>query len=306
MVSETIPDPQPADGQVVVKLEAAGVNFIDIYQRTGLYALPLPFIPGNEAAGVVERVGANVNGLRPGDRVAYAMVPGAYAERAAVPAARAVKVPDGVSLQDAAALMLQGMTAHYLTRTIAPLTAGQTVLLYAAAGGVGLHVARIAKSLGVHVIGVVSTDEKARMAREAGAEHVLMSGSDLAGQVKEITNGRGVDVVYDSVGKDTIAASLDALRPRGMLILFGQSSGPVPTIDTSALARKALFFTRPGLAYYTATTEELQERASAVFDWLRAGTIRVHIDRVLPLDEAAEAHRLLASRKTMGKLLLSA
>ncbi|HZN10744.1 MAG TPA: quinone oxidoreductase, partial [Blastocatellia bacterium] len=285
---------------------AVGVNFIDVYHRTGLYPLPLPFTPGMEGAGVVEAVGPDVTEVAAGDRVAYAMTPGAYAEYAVVPAWRLVKVPAGVGLEQAAAAMLQGMTAHYLTTSTYPLKAGETALVHAAAGGVGLLLIQMAKAVGARVLGTAGTEAKAQLAREAGADEVILyAEQDFEQEVKRLTGGRGVQVVYDSVGKDTFLKSLNSLAPRGMLALFGQSSGPVAPFDPGLLAQKgSLFLTRPSLAQYAATRDDLLWRAGAVFDWIGAGRLKLRIDRTFPLAEAAEAHRQLEGRKTTGKVLL--
>ena len=297
----------PESNQAVVRVTAAGVNFIDIYQRTGLYPVQLPFIPGQEGAGIVEQVGENVRNLKPGDRVAWASTPGgAYAEVAIVPASLLVRVPQEISLKQAAALMLQGMTAHYLAKTIYPLGKGDMCLVHAAAGGVGLMLCQIARMQGATVIGTTSTEEKAELARNAGADHIIFyTREDVAARVREITEGRGVDVVYDSVGKDTFMQSIDCLRPRGMMVTFGQSSGAVPPFDPLILSRKgSLFLTRPILSHYIAGREELEERAGDLFDWVRAGKLRVRIDSEYELDRAADAHRALEGRRTAGKLLL--
>ncbi len=303
---EEVALPEPGPGQARVRIEAAGVNFIDIYHRTGLYPNPLPFTPGIEGAGTVEAVGPGVTEVRVGDRVAYALSLGAYAEYAVVPAWRLVPIPDGVDPSVAAAAMVQGMTAHYLTHSTYPLRPGDTALVHAAAGGTGLLIVQMAKLRGARVIGTVSTPEKAQRAREAGADHVILyTQSDFEAEVKRLTEGRGVDVVYDSVGRTTFEKSLNCLRPRGLLVLFGQSSGPVPPLDPLLLSTKgSLFLTRPHLMHYVATREELLERARAVFQWIQEGRVRIHIERVFPLSEAAAAHRTLAERRSTGKLLL--
>lgn len=304
--ADDAPDPVPGPGQARVRVAFAGVNFIDVYHRTGLYPMPMPFIPGSEAAGVVDAVGDGVTDVAPGDRVAYAMQPGAYAELAVVDTWRLVPVPTAVGLDLAAAVMLQGMTAHYLTHATFPLRAGQTALVHAAAGGVGLLLCQMAKRIGARVIGTVSTEEKARLAREAGADEVVLyTQTSFLAAARALTDGKGVDVVYDSVGRTTFDDSAAALRPRGMLVLFGQSSGPVPPMDPALLARRgSLFLTRPTLAHYAADRTETLERAGALFEWLGADTLRLRIDRVLPLEHASEAHRLLEARVTAGKLLL--
>lgn len=298
--------PSPGANEALVKLEAIGVNFIDVYHRTGLYPLPLPFTPGSEAAGTVEEVGADVNDIQVGDRVAYAMALGAYAEYAAVPTSKLVKLPDHVNAQSAAAAMLQGMTAHYLVTSTYPLKKGDTALVHAAAGGVGLLLIQMAKLTGARIFGTVSTEEKAKLAREAGADEVIIyTEHDFQEDVRRMTEGRGVQVVYDSVGKTTFMKSLDSLAPRGMLALFGQSSGPVPPFDAALLAQKgSLFLTRPSLAHYTATREELLWRAGEVLTWINEGKVKLRIGKTFPLAEAAEAHRQLEGRATTGKVLL--
>jgi NADPH2:quinone reductase len=297
---EDVPDPAAGPGQVLVKIEAAGVNFFDVYQRTGLYRVPTPFIIGQEAAGVVTAVGPGVTDVKVGDRVAYVHVPGAYAEYAVVPVGHVVPLPDGVTFKQAAAAMLQGMTAHYLATTTYPLKPGDRCLVHAAAGGAGLLLCQIAKMRGAHVIGTVSTREKAALAREAGADEVILyTEQDFATEVK------GVQVVYDSVGKTTFEKGLDVLAPRGMMVLFGQSSGPVAPIDPQILNRKgSLFLTRPTLVHYTATRAEVLARAGDVFGWVREGKLKLRIGLELPLAQAAEAHRQLEARKTTGKVLL--
>ncbi|MBI4514185.1 MAG: quinone oxidoreductase [Gemmatimonadetes bacterium] len=303
---EDIPTPAPGDGEVLVRIEAAGVNFIDVYHRTGLYPLSLPFTPGVEAAGVVETVASGLAQVREGDRVAYVMQPGAYAEHAVVPAWKLVPIPDSLDTRSAAAALLQGLTAHYLTHSTYSLRQGETALVHAAAGGVGLLLVQLAKRLGATVIGTVSTEEKARLAQEAGADHaILYTETDFEGEVKRITGGRGVDVVYDSVGAASFERSLNCLRPRGALVLFGQSSGPVPPLELGRLASKgSLFITRPALAHYVADRAELLQRAEDLFDWIVSGELGLRIHKTYPLEAAAEAHRDLEGRKTAGKLLL--
>lgn len=303
---EDVPDPRPGRGEAVVRLEAVGLNFIDVYYRTGLYETPLPYTPGQEAAGVVESVGQGVAEVAPGDRVAYTGVQGAYAQRAAVPAARLVKLPEGLGARQAAAAMLQGMTAHYLTHSTVELAPGDWCVVHAAAGGVGLLLCQLAKARGARVLGTVSTEEKAALARAAGADEVVLyTRQDFAAETRRVTGGRGARVVYDSVGRDTFEKSLDALAPRGLLALFGQSSGPVPPFDPSLLNKKgSLFLTRPSLNAYIASREELLARAGEVLRRVQDGSLKLRIDRELPLAQAAEAHRLLESRATTGKVLL--
>jgi NADPH:quinone reductase len=301
-----VPVPQPKPHEAVVRIAAAGVNFIDVYHREGRYPVALPFVIGQEAAGVVSAVGSDVRNVKTGDRVAYAMVMGGYAEYAAVPADRLVTIPDGVSDRQAAAAMLQGMTAHYLAYDTFPLKAGQTALVHAAAGGVGLLLTQMAHNLGVRVIATVSTEEKAKLAREAGADDVILyTQADFEFETKRLTEGKGVDVVYDSVGKTTFEKGLNVLRPRGMMVLFGGSSGAVPPFDLIQLSQKgSLFVTRPTLGHYALTAEELQKRARAVLGMIAAGKLKLRIEHVYPLAEAEKAHRDLESRKTTGKLLL--
>ena len=303
---EAAPDPVAAPDQAVVKIEAAGINFIDIYFRTGLYKTELPFTNGQEGAGVVTSVGAEVTGVAVGDRVAYTGIVGSYAEQAAVPAARLVKVPDDLDTNLAAAVLLQGMTVHYLTHSTFPLGPGHTALVHAAAGGVGLVLVQTAKMLGARVIGTCSTEEKAEKVRRAGADDVILySQQDFQPEVKRLTDGVGVDVVYDSVGKATWEGSLNSLRPRGMAVFFGNASGPVPAIEPLTLAKKgSLFMTRPSLVHYAASRKELEQRSSDVFGWVTAGKVKVEIGETFPLSEAGEAQRKLAARLTTGKLLL--
>jgi NADPH2:quinone reductase len=306
LLYKEVDKPEPKGGEALVKIEAIGVNFIDVYHRTGLYPLPLPFTPGTEAAGTVEAVGPEVADIQAGDRVAYAMVVSSYAEYAAVPAAKLVKLPDHLDAQQAAAAMLQGMTAHYLVTSTCTLASGDTALVHAAAGGVGLLLIQMGKRIGARVFGTVSTEEKAKLAREAGADEVIMyTEQDFHEEVMRLTRGKGVEVVYDSVGKTTFMKSLDSLAPRGLLALFGQSSGPVPSFDPALLAQKgSLFLTRPSLAQYTLTREELLWRAGDVLNWVSAGELKLRIGKTFPLAEAAEAHRQLEGRQTTGKVLL--
>jgi NADPH2:quinone reductase len=304
---EDVETPSPGAGEALVRVAAAGVNFIDVQHRTGRYKPPaFPFTLGSEAAGTVAAVGPDVDDVGVGDRVAYAMIPGAYAELAVVPARRLVPVPAGVSLDAAAAVMLQGMTAHYLTHSTFRLESGDTALVHAAAGGVGQLITQVARLRGATVYGTAGSEEKAALAREAGATAVIdYSRQDFEAEVRHLTSGRGVDVVYDSVGKDTFDKSLNCLRPRGYLALFGFSSGPVAPFDPAVLGAKgSLFLTRPGLNQYIATREELLGRARDLFGWLASGDLHVRVDRVLPLAEAATAHRELEARRTAGKVLL--
>src|SRR5215212_6233118 len=305
LVFQDVDRPRPQEGESLVKLEAVGLNFIDVYHRTGLYPLPLPFTPGTEGAGTVEEVGAGVEDLKVGDRVAYAMSVGSYAEYAVVPAWKLVKLPEGVDARAGAAAMLQGMTAHYLITSTYQLKAGQTALVHAAAGGVGLLLIQMAKRIGARVIGTVSTEEKAALARAAGADEVVIyTEQDFLEEVKRLTGGRGVEVVYDSVGKTTYMKSLDSLAPRGLLALFGQSSGPVPPFDPALLAQKgSLYLTRPSLAQYSATRDELSWRAGDVLGWVASGELKLRVEKTFPLAEAAEAHKQLEGRATTGKVL---
>jgi NADPH2:quinone reductase len=309
MVVDELPIPEPGPGQVRVRVEAAGVNFIDIYQRSGLYPMLVPATLGMEGAGVVEACGPGTEGsfgVAAGTRVAWAKAVGSYATHVVAPVDQLVAVPDGVDPKRAAAAMLQGMTAHYLTRSTFALGPGHTCLVHAAAGGVGLLLCQMARRAGARVIGTVSTEAKAQRAQRAGAGEVIVyTSEDFVAAVKEHTGGKGVDVVYDSVGQSTFAGSLDCLRPRGMLVLYGQSSGPVPAFDPQLLNRKgSLFLTRPSLFHYLRDRAELEERAGAVLGAIAAAALEVTIDRALPLDQAAEAHELLAGRQTIGKLLL--
>lgn len=301
-----LPVPTPKFGEAVVKIAAIGVNFIDIYLREGRYKAALPFVDGQEASGVVTEVAADVKTFKPGDRVAYAGPLGAYAEYAAVPAARLVPVPPGVSDADAAAAMLQGMTAQYLSHDTFPLKRGDTALIHAAAGGVGLLLVQMAHNIGAHVIGTVSTEEKAKLAREAGADEIILyTKTDFEAETKRLTGGKGLNVVYDSVGKTTFEKGLNLLRPRGMMVLYGGSSGAVPPFDLIQLSQKgSLFVTRPTLAHYTITREELLARANAVFEMIAARKLKLRIGHRYKLEDAAQAHRDLEGRKTTGKLLL--
>jgi NADPH2:quinone reductase len=301
--------PKPGPGQVVAAVAAVGVNFIDTYQRSGLYPMPLPFIPGAEGSGRVVAVGEGVEGLAVGDAIAWADAPGSYAEQVIVPADRAVPVPDGVPLETAAAAMLQGMTAHYLTTSTHPLAAGETALVHAAAGGMGLLLTQLAKAVGAKVIGTVSTEEKAKLARETGADEVVrydtLADEALAAEVRRLNGDRGVDVVYDGVGAATFEASLASLRPRGVLASFGNASGPVPPFSILRLAGLgSLFLTRPTLAHHIVDREELLWRAGDIFRWIQDGTLTIRVGASYPLADAEQAHRDLEGRKTTGKVLI--
>ena len=300
---EDLPEPAPRTGEALVRIDAIGINYIDVYQRMGLYPVSLPFTPGGEAAGVVEAIGPGVRDVREGDRVAWQGVLGAYAEKAVVPADRLVRLPQGLDAAEGAAVMLQGMTAHYLACSTYPLRSGDACLVHAAAGGVGLLLVQIARARGARVIGTTSSPEKAALARDAGA-HDVVGYTDFDAEVRKLTNGAGVSVVYDSVGRATFERSLASLMPRGMLVLFGQSSGPVPPFDPQVLNKRgSLYLTRPSLGHYVTTRAELLERANGVLEGVRGGALRLRIFRELPLALAAEAHRLLESRATTGKLL---
>ncbi len=303
---ETVTDPQLRPGEALVRLAGIGVNFIDVYRRTGMYAVPMPFIPGTEGAGTIVALGDGVAGLAVGDRVAYEGPLGAYAELQAVPAAKLVKIPDGVATDVAAAVMLQGMTAHYLATLTYPLAPGMTCLIHAAAGGTGGLLVQIAKRRGARVIGSVGTAAKAEIARADGADETIeYSTQNVVAEVARYTGGQGVDVVYDSVGKATFDASLDCLRPRGYMVLFGASSGAVPPIDPQILNRKgSLYLTRPTLGSYTATRDEMVGRVNDLFTWIKAGELKVRIAHEYPLKDAADAQRALESRRTAGKILL--
>ena len=299
--------PRPGPGEVLVKIEVSGVNFIDVQYRAGKYKPPqLPFVDGMEAAGTVAALGEGVTGLAVGDRVAYTMILGTYAEYQAVPATRVVTLPDHVDFKAAAAVMLQGTTAHYLTHSTFPLHPGDTALVHAGAGGVGQLIIQVAQKRGARVLATAGTEAKAELAHQAGAEHVIIyTRQDFETEVKRLTGGRGVDVVYDSVGRDTFDKSLNCLRPRGVLALFGFSSGPVPPFDPATLGTKgSLFLTRPGLNQYIATRDELVSRTSDLFAWLESGELKLRVDTVYPLAEAATAHTELEARRTTGKLLL--
>ncbi len=306
LVLRELPTPTPGPGEALIQIEACGVNFIDIYLREGRYPSTLPFIPGQEAAGTVAAIGPGVNTVKVGDRVAWCGAPGTYAQFAVAPVARLIAIPIGVTTQQAAAAMLQGMTAHYLAYSTYPIQMGDAVLIHAGAGGVGLLLIQMAKSLGARVFATVSTEEKAVLAHAAGAqETILYTREDFAARVREFTNGAGVPVVYDSVGKTTFDGSLTCLRPRGILVLYGGSSGAVPPFDLIQLsARGSLFITRPTLKDYTATREELVIRAGDVLRWVAEGSLKLRLEHSYPLAEAAQAHRDLESRKTTGKILL--
>ena len=301
-----VPDPVAAPDEAIVEVRFCGINFIDIYFRTGLYKADLPFTPGNEASGVVRSVGANVDSVKPGDRVAYAMTRGSCAELARVPAAQLVKIPDSVSFEQAAAAMLQGMTAHYLTHSTFPLQPGHTALVHAAAGGAGALTVQMAKLRGATVFGTAGSPEKLEIARAAGCDAVInYNTEDFEVEVKRLTSNRGVDVIYDSVGQSTFSKGLNVIRPRGMMVLFGQSSGPVGPFDPNILNPKgSLYLTRPSLGAYIATREELEWRAGDVLGSLGDGKLNLRIDKIYPLADAPQAHRDLESRNTAGKLLL--
>jgi NADPH:quinone reductase len=301
-----VPVPEPKANEAVVKLAASGVNFIDVYQREGRYKVPLPFVLGQEGAGVVTAVGSKVASVKAGDRVAWTGLLGGYAEYTSVPVDRLVPIPERVTDQQAAAAMLQGMTAHYLCHDTYPLKRGETALVHAAAGGVGLLLVQMAHNIGARVLATVSTEEKAKLAREAGADEIILySKSDFEAETKRLTNGQGVHVVYDSVGKTTFEKGLNVLRPRGMMVLFGGSSGAVPPFDLIALSQKgSLYVTRPTLVNYIATREELLSRSGAVFAMISSGKLKLRIAHTYPLPEAQRAHRDLEGRKTTGKLLL--
>jgi len=301
-----IPAPEPKANEAVVKIAASGVNYVDVYFREGRYTTTLPFVSGQEGAGEVVAVGSNVKNVKVGDRVAWTMLLGTYAEYAAVPEDRLVKIPEGVDYRQAAAAMLQGMTAHYLSHDTYPLKKGETALVHAAAGGVGLLLVQMAHIIGARVVGTVSTEEKAKLARQAGADEVILyTQVDCEAETKQLTGGKGVDVVYDSVGKTTFDKGLNVLRPRGYMVLYGGSSGAVPPFEPTVLTQKgSLFLTRPSLGAYIATSQELQQRAAAVFGMIVSGKLKLRIEHVYPLKDAAQAHRDLEGRKTTGMLLL--
>jgi len=301
-----LPTPTPGSGEVLVRIEACGVNFIDIYLREGRYPSPLPFIPGQEAAGVVAALGPGVSDFKVGDSIAWCGIPGTYAQFAVAPVARLIAIPDGVTTRQAAAAMLQGMTAHYLAHSTYAIQPGDSVLIHAGAGGVGLLLIQMAKSLGARVFATVSTEEKAALAQAAGAdETILYTKDDFTTKVRELTNGAGVPVVYDSVGKTTFDGSLACLRPRGILVLYGGASGAVPPFDPIQLStRGSLYLTRPTLKEYITTRQELVQRAGDVLRWVAEGTLKLRLEHNYPLADAAQAHRDLEGRKTTGKLLL--
>jgi NADPH:quinone reductase len=303
---DELPIPEPGVGQVLIRVEAIGVNFIEIYFRKGVYKAALPLVPGSEAAGTIEELGPGVTGFKAGDLVASVSVLGSYAEYALVPAAQLVKVPAKLTPEQAAAAMLQGMTAHYLAHSAYPLKKGDTALIHAGAGGTGLLLTQMAHRNGAHVISTVSTREKAEFAKEAGAEEVILyTEKDFEVEVKRLTAGKGVDVVYDSVGKDTFDKSLNSLHPRGMMVLFGASSGPVPLFDLAQLnSRGSLYLTRPSLWHYIATHAELEHRAGEVLNWVASGDLKLRTEHLYPLVEVAQAHNDLENRKTTGKILL--
>jgi len=300
------PQPEPKAGEALVKVDAAGLDYIDVYFRSGLYKANLPLTLGMEAGGTVAAVGPNVTEVKVGDKVAYTGVPGAYAEYAVAPAARLVALPAGLSTKQGAAMMLQGMTAHYLACSTYPLKAGDTCLVHAAAGGVGLLLCQIARLRGARVIGTVSTDDKAKLAREAGADEVILyTKQDFVAEVKRLTGGKGLQVVYDAVGKDTFDKGFDCLAPRGTMVLYGQSSGPVGPFDLQTLnAKGSVFVTRPSLNHHIGSRDELLQRAGDLAGWIRDGKLKLRMEFEFPLKDAAEAHRALEGRKTTGKVLL--
>jgi NADPH2:quinone reductase len=301
-----LPAPRPKPNEAIVKISAAGINYIDVYFREGRYPIAFPFISGQEASGTVSEIGSEVKNFKPGERVAYTGIIGAYAEYAAVPADRLVHVPAGITDHQAAAAMLQGMTAHYLVNDTYPLKKGETALIHAAAGGVGLLLVQMAKNIGARVIATVGTEEKAKLAREAGADEVILyTQQDFEAETKRLTDGKGVHVIYDGVGQTTFDKDLNVLRPRGFLVLFGASSGPVPPFDLGKLAQKgSLFITRPTLVHHIASHEELQHRAAAVLNMITSGKLKLRIGHTYPLKDAQQAHRDLEGRRTTGKLLL--
>jgi NADPH:quinone reductase len=301
-----LPTPEPKENEALVQIKASGVNFIDVYLREGRYPAPLPFVNGQEGAGIVTKTGSGVSNLRVGDRVAYVGIPGSYAEYAAVPAERLVTIPDGITFEQAAAAMLQGMTAHYLCRSCYPIKQNETALVHAAAGGVGLLLVQMCKRLGARVIGTAGSGEKAEFAKEAGIDEVIVyTEKDFESETKRLTDGKGVHVVYDGVGKSTFAKDLNVMRPRGYVVLFGGSSGAVAPFDLIGLSQKgSLFVTRPTLVHYTLTREELEWRANDVLQMVASGELKLRIHKAYPVAEAQQAHRDLEGRNTSGKLLL--
>ena len=306
LTCEEVPQQQPGGDQVLVKIEAAGVNFVDIYERKGLYPLTLPAIAGKEGAGTIEAVGSNVEAFAPGDRVGFAMSRGSYAEYALAEAAQVVPLPAEIETRTAAAVMLQGLTAHYLCTGTFPLSSGHTALIHAAAGGVGRLLVQMAHRLGARIIGTVSTEEKAELAKKAGADEVILyTREDFEQRTSDLTGGEGVEVVYDSVGQATFEKSLRCLKTRGYLVLYGQASGPVQAFDPQILNKQgSLFLTRPTLGHYVATREELLRRSRELFDWIKSGQVEVRIDKTFAFEAAGDAHRYMEARKTRGKILL--
>ena len=302
---QDLPDPKPGKGEALVEVQAVGVNFTDTYLRAGVNPAPLPRIVGVEAAGVVRAVGPEVSGVKPGDLVAYCSIPNSYAEQVVVPAARLIKLPAGLDARAGAAAMLQGMTAHYLCHSTYPVKRGDRVLIHAGAGGVGLLLIQMVKKLGAYIYSTVSSGAKAELAKGAGADEVIIyTQQDFAAEVKRATNGEGVQVVYDAVGKTTFDKSMDCLARRGYMVLYGQASGPVPPVDPRVLGNGSKFLTRPGLGDYTATRPDLEKRAGDVLRWVKSGELKLRVEHVFPLSEASEAHRQLESRATTGKVLL--
>ena len=300
-----VPDPIAGDGEALVKIEAVGVNFTDIYSRAGINPPGLPWIVGVEGAGVVTAVGAGVDSLNIGDNVAYSGVFGSYAEIASVPASKLIKLPEGLDSKSGAAVMLQGMTAHYLCHSTYAVQPGDKVLIHAGAGGVGLLLTQMVKKLGGYVFSTVSTEAKAQLSREAGSDQVILYGEqDFAEEIKKATDGKGLQAVYDAVGETTFEKSINCLGRRGHMVLYGQASGPPPLIDPRRLGNGSLFLTRPGLADYTADRNELEQRAGDVLNWVKSGDLKLRVEHVFPLSEASEAHSQLASRATTGKILL--
>jgi NADPH2:quinone reductase len=306
MVLSEVPEPEAGPGEVVAEVDAAGLNFVDVYQRSGLYEMELPFIPGSEGAGTVLSIGDDVSGIGVGDRIGWANVRGSYAEKSAIPADKAVPIPDGLDTVTVAAMLLQGITAHYLATDTFRLRPGHRCLIHAGAGGVGLLLTQIAKLKGAEVFTTVGSEEKAELSRKAGSDHVIgYSETDFVEAVEEICGPNTIDVVYDGVGASTFESSLDLLRPRGLMVSFGNASGPAPKISPLVLSQKgSLFLTRPTMAHYISTREELLGRCRDLFDWIRSGVLEVRIGSEYPLADAAEAHRALEGRRTTGKVLL--